>query len=64
MSPFVAGPLIPHAALAAQVDGGINASTITDAVAAGANVIVAGTFIFGSSDIADTILSMKAAFGK
>lgn len=31
-----------------QVDGGINDITIKDAVSAGANVIVAGSFIFGA----------------
>ena len=45
-----------------QVDGGINSSTIVDAVAAGANIIVAGTYIFGSKDISSTIGSMKHAF--
>jgi len=45
-----------------QVDGGINATTIGDAVAAGANVIVAGTYIFSSKDMQSTIGSMKAAF--
>jgi ribulose-phosphate 3-epimerase len=30
------------------VDGGINASTIESAVAAGANIIVAGSYIFGA----------------
>uniref|UniRef100_A0A7S1SQW9 Ribulose-phosphate 3-epimerase n=1 Tax=Tetraselmis chuii TaxID=63592 RepID=A0A7S1SQW9_9CHLO len=34
--------------LAIQVDGGINASTIESAVAAGANIIVAGSYIFGA----------------
>jgi ribulose-phosphate 3-epimerase len=33
-----------------EVDGGIDASTIRDAHAAGANVFVAGTSIFGASD--------------
>jgi ribulose-phosphate 3-epimerase len=31
------------------VDGGINASTIESAVAAGANIIVAGSYIFGAT---------------
>ncbi len=33
-----------------EVDGGINAKTGAEVVAAGANVLVAGTFIFGASD--------------
>eukprot|EP00873_Tetraselmis_striata_P028095 jgi/Tetstr1/448359/TSEL_035641.t2 len=35
--------------LGIQVDGGINASTIGGAVAAGANIIVAGSYIFGAA---------------
>ena len=33
-----------------EVDGGINAATAAQVVAAGANVLVAGTFIFGAKD--------------
>jgi len=38
-----------------QVDGGINARTIAGAAAAGADVFVAGSAIFGSQDYARTI---------
>ncbi len=34
-----------------QVDGGINAVTAAEAVAAGANVLVAGSFLFGHSKV-------------
>jgi ribulose-phosphate 3-epimerase len=33
-----------------EVDGGIDAHTITPAAAAGANVFVAGTAVFGAKD--------------
>ncbi len=38
-----------------QVDGGINATTIADVVKAGADVLVAGSAIFGSDNYARTI---------
>lgn len=42
-----------------EVDGGLNADTVHKAAAAGANVIVAGTSIFGSTDPAETISSFR-----
>ncbi len=41
-----------------EIDGGINAETITAAKAAGANVIVAGSYVFGG-DYADRIASLR-----
>jgi len=38
-----------------EVDGGINETTIADVAAAGANVFVAGSAIFGTADYAKTI---------
>jgi ribulose-phosphate 3-epimerase len=38
-----------------EVDGGITASTAADSVAAGANLLVAGTSIFRAADVAGEI---------
>jgi len=43
-----------------QVDGGINVQTGQLVAAAGANVLVAGSFIFNSSDIAQAVKDLKA----
>lgn len=42
-----------------EVDGGINRQTGKLVSAAGANVLVAGSFIFGSEDMAGAIASLK-----
>lgn len=42
-----------------QIDGGISPATVGDAAAAGANVFVAGSAIFGSSDWAGTIAALR-----
>ena len=42
-----------------QVDGGINGETAKEAVAAGANVLVAGTAIFGKPDAAAAIRELR-----
>lgn len=42
-----------------EVDGGIRASNIADAVAAGANVIVTGSAVFGDPDIASAVRHLK-----
>ena len=44
-----------------EIDGGIKASNIADAGAAGADTFVAGSAIFGSDDYAATISAMRAA---
>jgi ribulose-phosphate 3-epimerase len=44
-----------------QVDGGLGPSTIDAAADAGANVIVAGSSVFGSSDPAAAIATLRAA---
>lgn len=44
-----------------EVDGGINAKNAADAVAAGADVLVAGSAVFGASDRAAVIAAMKKA---
>ena len=43
-----------------QVDGGINSDNIATAAAAGADVFVAGSAIFGSNSYASTIATMRA----
>ena len=47
-----------------EVDGGIDITTIGDAVSAGANIIVAGSAVFGKSDIAAAYLALEAAMLK
>ena len=42
-----------------EVDGGLNKETAKLAKVAGADVIVAGTYIFGHDDMADRIASLK-----
>jgi ribulose-phosphate 3-epimerase len=42
-----------------QVDGGINAETAKIAIAAGADVLVAGSYVFGSKDYADAIRRVR-----
>ncbi len=42
-----------------EVDGGINKETAPKAAAAGADVLVAGSYVFGSSDIAATVAEIK-----
>lgn len=42
-----------------QVDGGIKPSNVADVVKAGANVIVAGSAIFNSDDIKETVIEFR-----
>jgi ribulose-phosphate 3-epimerase len=42
-----------------EVDGGINKDTAKEAVKAGANILVAGTAIFGAPDIAEAIRRLR-----
>jgi ribulose-phosphate 3-epimerase len=42
-----------------EVDGGVSVKTIADIAAAGADVFVAGSAIFGSPDYRQTILSLR-----
>jgi ribulose-phosphate 3-epimerase len=44
-----------------QVDGGINAETTKIAAAAGANVLVAGSSIFGAPDAAKAVADIRSA---
>ena len=42
-----------------QVDGGINEATAAEAIKAGANIIVAGTSVFGAKDYAEAIKKLR-----
>lgn len=44
-----------------EVDGGVNLTNVASVVHAGANVLVAGSAIFGSKNIPETIRQMRAA---
>lgn len=47
-----------------EVDGGINEQTIDQAADAGANVIVAGSAVFGAKDPPDVIRKLREAVEK
>ena len=47
-----------------QIDGGITTETAPQAIAAGANVLVAGSAVFGKDDPAAAIRSLRAATGE
>lgn len=47
-----------------EVDGGVSESTIDQAAEAGANVIVAGSAVFGAKDPADVISKLRQAVDK
>jgi ribulose-phosphate 3-epimerase len=47
-------------ALDLSVDGGIGEETAADCAAAGANVLIAGTTLFGAADMAAAVRSMRA----
>lgn len=44
-----------------EVDGGLSEKTVDQAAEAGANVIVAGSAVFGASDPADVINKLRKA---
>ena len=45
-----------------QVDGGIDATTASDAADAGADVLVAGSYIFRAGDAAEAVAALRGAF--
>ena len=47
-----------------QVDGGINEVNVADVIAKGANIIVAGTSIFGKKDYAEAIKKLRGGHKK
>ena len=44
-----------------KVDGGIKDSTVGAAAKAGANVVVAGSYVFGASDLKAAVSTLQAA---
>ena len=53
-----------HPDLLIEVDGGLSESTIDQAADAGANVIVAGSAVFGAQDPAAVIRALREAVDK
>lgn len=49
-----------HSDALIEIDGGVNADTGARLVAAGADVLVAGSYVFGAADPIATIASLKA----
>ena len=49
-----------HLRLFVEVDGGINADTIEQAAAAGADVFVAGSAVYGADDPPKAIAALRA----
>jgi ribulose-phosphate 3-epimerase len=47
-----------------EVDGGVNENNIIDVVKAGANVLVAGSSVFGKGDIKKAVSDLKGAANK
>jgi thiamine monophosphate synthase len=52
-------PHVPHTPR--QVDGGVAPSTIDEVAAAGANVIVAGSAVFGAAAPGDVMATLRSA---
>ncbi|MBQ8435720.1 MAG: ribulose-phosphate 3-epimerase, partial [Oscillospiraceae bacterium] len=50
-----------HLTVDIQVDGGINAETAQLAAKAGANILVAGSYIFKSENMKDSVRVLSAA---
>jgi ribulose-phosphate 3-epimerase len=50
-----------HSSALLEVDGGVNLNNVASVIKAGANVLVAGSAIFGSANIPETIRQMRTA---
>ncbi len=59
MMPKVEALRAAHPNLDIEVDGGLNTETVKQAGAAGANVIVAGSAVFGAADPAAVIEQLR-----
>jgi ribulose-phosphate 3-epimerase len=46
-----------------EVDGGINPATAAEAVGAGADVLVAGSAVFGGASVAENVAALRSAMG-
>ena len=44
-----------------EIDGGINQTTAAEVIAAGANILVAGSAVYGAPDIAEAIRTIRRA---
>ncbi|MGC8740428.1 MAG: ribulose-phosphate 3-epimerase [Candidatus Sumerlaeaceae bacterium] len=53
-----------HARFLIQVDGGINSDTIELVVAAGAEVLVAGSAVFANGDVSTNIANLRAGIAR
>jgi ribulose-phosphate 3-epimerase len=53
--------MIGSRAIELEVDGGINPATAAECIKAGANVLVAGTAVFGTKDYAGNIKSLRSS---
>ena len=53
-----------RAAVDIEVDGGVKLDNVGAIAAAGANVLVAGSAVFGTPDYAATIAAMRAELAK
>lgn len=62
--PKVAALRAKYPSLNIEVDGGLGPGTIDQAAAAGANVIVAGSAVFGAKDPAEVISLLRTAVNK
>jgi len=51
-----------HLSVDIQVDGGVKLSNVEDVLKAGANIIVAGSAVFGADDVDATVASFKEVF--
>ena len=64
MMPKVAALRERYPDLPIEVDGGLSENTIDQAADAGANVIVAGSAVFGAKDPAEVIRKLREAVEK
>jgi ribulose-phosphate 3-epimerase len=62
--PKVAALRSRYPVLPIEVDGGVSEKTIDQAADAGANVIVAGSAVFGAKDPGQVILALRTAVEK
>jgi ribulose-phosphate 3-epimerase len=47
-----------------EVDGGINKKTAPLVIAAGANVLVAGSYVYGAADTKEAIATLRSGLGE
>ncbi|KAL9086667.1 MAG: hypothetical protein Q9165_006986 [Trypethelium subeluteriae] len=64
MMPKVSALRQRYPSLDIEVDGGLSGSTVDTAAEAGANVIVAGSAVFGAKDVGEVITTLREAVEK